>query len=328
MGKPVAARQAAAAHIVFNILGVLIWLPFIGYLAQLSANISPSYPELDGAARMAREVPRQIANAHTIFNVANTVLFIWFTGALARFVQRLVPDREEPSLEIITPKFINDGLLLTPTMALEASRMETHRLGDIAFSMVEKLGPALRTGGDIQQLEELEKMDDQVDVLQEHILDYLGEIHKQELTEKQGQGLLLQLKGLDEIDRIANTVRRDLIPLGRSAHEQGFKGTDTTQHILTTLYERVSHAVRQATAAIADIDQNKALEVVNMKAEINSLINDSLQYQADRVAPTTPDLIATFRMEDEVIDALRRIYRLSSRLAKLMLPAVVSSKKA
>ena len=97
---------------------------------------------------------------------------------------------------------------------------------------------------------------------------------------------------------------------------------------MTALYERVCHAVRQATAALADIDQNKALEVVNMKAEINGLINESLQYQADRVAPTTPDLIATFRMEDEVIDALRRIFRLSKRLANLMLPAVVSNKEA
>jgi phosphate:Na+ symporter len=193
--------------------------------------------------------------------------------------------------------------------------------------MVEKLGPALRAG-DMKQLDELEKMDDQVDVLQQHIVDYLGETHKQELTEKQGQGLLLGLKGLDEIERIADTVRSDLIPLGRSAHEQGFEATDTTRHILTTLYERVCYAVRQATAAIADVDQNKALEVVNMKAEINSLINESLQYQAERVAPTTPDLIATFRMEDEVIDALRRIYRLSKRLAKLLLPQVVVAKDA
>jgi hypothetical protein len=41
----------------------------------------------------------------------------------------------------------------------------------------------------------------------------------------------------------------------------------------------------------------------------------------------TPDLIATFRMEDEVIDALRRIYRLTRRLAKLLLPAVVASRE-
>jgi phosphate:Na+ symporter len=171
-------------------------------------------------------------------------------------------------------------------------------------------------------------MDDQVDVLQEHILGYLGEVHKQELTERQSQGLLLMIKGLDDIERIADTVRSDLIPLGRSAHEQGFETTDTTQHILSTLYERVSHAVRQATEAIADVDQNKALEVVNMKTEIGGLIKESLQYQADRVAPTTPNLIATFRMEDEVIDALRRLYRLSRRLAKSLLPEAVVTRGA
>ena len=82
IGKPVAARRAAGAHVLFNVLGVLIWLPFIGLLAQLATAASPMHPELVGAARMAEEVPRQIANAHTIFNVANTVIFIWFTGVL------------------------------------------------------------------------------------------------------------------------------------------------------------------------------------------------------------------------------------------------------
>ena len=326
LGKPVAARQAAAAHIVFNILGVLIWLPFIDLLAQLSATISPSHPELDGAARMAEEVPRQIANAHTIFNVANTVLFIWFTGALAKFVQRLVPDRKEVELEIITPKFLSDSLLLTPSLALDAARMEGQRLGGIAFTMLEKLKPAFQSR-DMKQLDELEKMDDQVDVLKEHILEYLGEIHKQELTEKHGKQLLLMIMGLDGVERIAETVRTDLIPLGRSTTEKDFEITDTTRHIMTSLYQRVCDSVRLATTAIGEIDQNKALEVVNMKAEVNGLVNEALQYQADRVAPTTPNLIAVFRMEDEVIDALTRIYRLSRRLAKLMLPAVVSSKE-
>jgi phosphate:Na+ symporter len=326
IGKPVAARQAAAAHIVFNIVGVLIWLPFIDFLAQLSSSVSPAYPGLDGAARMAKEVPRQIANAHTIFNVANTVLFIWFTGALARLVQRLVPEKEEVSREIIEAKFLSEGLVSTPTLALDAVRLEGQRLGNIASDMVHRLGPALEAR-DMKQLDELEKMDDQVDVLQEQILDYLGEIHKQELTDKQGEGLLLMIKGLDEIERIADTVRSDLIPLGRSIKERDVELTETTRHILTALYERVCHATRQATAAISDLDKNKALEVVNMKAEINGLIDEALHYQAERVAPTTPDLIATFRMEDEVIDALRRIYRLSKRLSMLMLPAVVSAKE-
>ena len=68
------------------------------------------------------------------------------------------------------------------------------------------------------------------------------------------------------------------------------------------MYEQVCKSVQSAIGAIGEVDQNKALEVINMKAEINSLIANALQFQAQRVVPTTPDLIATFRMEDEVID--------------------------
>ena len=327
IGKPVAARQAAAAHIVFNVLGVLIWLPFIDQLAQLATAASPAYAELDGAARMAQEVPRQIANAHTIFNVANTLLFISFTGVLAKLVVRLVPDKKEVTREIITPKFLSEELLATTTMALNAARLETQRLGQIALDMVLKVGPALEAR-DMEQLDELETMDDQVDVLKENIIEYLGEIYKLEMTDKQGGELLLLMKGIDDIERIADTVRSDVIPLARTAHAQNVEATDTTRHILKALYSKVCLAVRQATEAIGDVDQNKALEVINMKSEVDGLIDDALQYQVSRVAPTTPDSIASFRMEDDVIDAMRRIYRLSKRVAKLMLPDVISIKEA
>ena len=327
IGKPVAAKQAAAAHIVFNILGVLIWLPLIDVLAQLATFASPVHPELTGAARMAEEVPRQIANAHTIFNVANTLLFIWFTGFLARLVQRLVPESDKTALQIIEPKYLSPELVGTPAMALDAAQRECHRLGTIALDMVSMIGPALRER-DTEHFDELEKLDDQIDVLHENILNYLNDIQKQTLTDKQVEDLLLMMKGTDEIERIADTVRSDLIPLGRDVIERGLETSETTRHILTDLYDRVHESVRYATEAIVDRNENMALEVINMKSDVNGLINDALRYQAERVAPTTPDLIALFRTEDDVIDALRRIYRLSKRLAKLILPPVVSIKEA
>ncbi len=41
MGKPVEAVRAAVVHILFNIVGVLIWLPFISQLAELAVAVSP-----------------------------------------------------------------------------------------------------------------------------------------------------------------------------------------------------------------------------------------------------------------------------------------------
>ncbi|MGI9326542.1 MAG: Na/Pi cotransporter family protein, partial [Pseudomonadales bacterium] len=169
LGKPVTAKRAAAAHVLFNILGVIVWLPIIGLLAQLATAASPSHPELIGAARMAEEVPRQIANAHTIFNVANTMVFIFFTGVIARIVEKLVPERIEETKEIISPKFLDGDLLATPSLAMQAALFEGHRLGQIASQMVHEIGPALRSR-DPKLLDDIELLDDKVDILKDKIM--------------------------------------------------------------------------------------------------------------------------------------------------------------
>ena len=64
----------------FNVIGVIIWLPFIGVLADIATAVSPGVAGLEGKAALAAEVPRQIANANTLFNVINTLLFISFTA--------------------------------------------------------------------------------------------------------------------------------------------------------------------------------------------------------------------------------------------------------
>ena len=327
IGKPVAARRAAAAHILFNIFGVLIWLPLIEQLAQLAISVSPSHSELTGAARMAEEVPRQIANAHTIFNVVNTAIFIWFTGLFARLVERLVPDREKESKEIVTPKYLDENLLDSPSLALEATRFEVAHMGELAVAMVRQLRPALESR-DPAELDKLERMDDQVDVLHGKIVEYLGEIHKQELTDEETDTFLRLMRGVDEVERIGDVVESDIIPLARTVLGEDLELSDTTQMVFHRLYERVCAAVQKAVQAVADDDQKQALDVIGMKEEINGLIAEALRYQAERVSPTQPRLIDIFRMEDEFIDSLKRIYSLSRRLAKLLLPTVVTAKEA
>ncbi len=326
LGKPVAAKRAAGAHVLFNVLGVLIWLPFIGLLADLATMVSPSHPELAGAARMAEEVPRQIANAHTIFNVANTVLFIWFTGMFAKIVEKLVPERVEVIKEIIAPEFLDETLLQTPPLAMQAARFEGHRLSVMASEMVTGIGPAMKDR-DEQKLEELENLDDKIDVLKNKIMEYLGEIYRQELTADESKKLLRMMRATDEIQRISTAVRNDLVPTGRTLIESGIEdNTDTTKHVLTMLYENVCKAVNLAVEAIDEMSEAKALEVIQMKSTIKGLINDALEYQQDRIAPTEPQLVTIFRLEDEIIDSLKRIYSLSRRIANLLLPEAVAAR--
>ena len=91
IGKPRAAVQAAVAHVLINVIGVLIWLPMLTWFADIVRWISPAPAELTAAEQLAWAVPRQIANAHTLFNVINCLVFLPFTGVLAWLVIRLVP---------------------------------------------------------------------------------------------------------------------------------------------------------------------------------------------------------------------------------------------
>ena len=137
IGKPRAALRAAWVHGLFNIIGPLMWVPFIPWLADIATWLSPAHPELEGAARMGAEVPRQIANAHTVLNVVNALVFLNFAAVFARVVTWMWPDKPvEPKKVIIEPEFLSNELLETPSLALERVRMEIGRMGAITRDML------------------------------------------------------------------------------------------------------------------------------------------------------------------------------------------------
>ncbi|MCJ7628815.1 MAG: Na/Pi cotransporter family protein, partial [Longimicrobiales bacterium] len=124
LGKPREAVRAATVHILFNVVGVLIWLKFIGQLADLVVWMTPEASALHGLEKVAAETPRQIANAHTVFNVVNTLLFLPFVGLLAKGAELLVPDRPLSDEDIIQPKYLDAELIQTPSLAVDRARLE------------------------------------------------------------------------------------------------------------------------------------------------------------------------------------------------------------
>jgi phosphate:Na+ symporter len=322
IGKPVEARRAALAHVLFNILGVAMWVALIPELAKFVTWLSPSHPELAGVARRAAEVPRQIANAHTVFNVANTAVFIGFTGALTRLVVWLVPERPQPERVIVRPKYLDSELVSKPALALERVRLEIGHLGEIVEAMLARVGPVM-VRGDRSTLQEVSEMDDQVDVLHENILGYLGEIRRHPLSDRESDDFLILMSTSDYIESIGDVIESTSLEAAEHVAEADIEPSETTLGMFADLHEAVTTAVSSAVASVRDVDERAAQNVLAQKLAVNERIEQVLRHQARRLAVVDPNRPATFRLEMEVVDGYKRMYTLSKRIAKRVLPAAI-----
>jgi phosphate:Na+ symporter len=321
IGKPREAVRAALVHVFFNMAGVLIWLGFIPHLAEVVAAISPSHPDLTGSDRLAAEAPRQIANAHTIFNVANTLIFIWFTGQLARLVERLVPDRplEEDLGAIVKPKYLDEELLSTPSLALDRVRLEILHMGEKVDAMMAGILPAI-VSRDRERLTEIQRLDDSVDLLHSKILGYMGRISKGTLTDVQTAEFLRLMEAVNDLENIGDIVESGMVVAGYEVVDKGIAISKSTQQVLEEFHDAVAKTVTAAVQAVSQNNVRAAETVTTMKQEIQHIVDSTAAHLAERLVADEPNRIPTYSVEVDLLEKLKRIYYFSKRMAKTVLP--------
>ncbi len=304
IGKPREALRAAWVHTLFNTAGVVLWLAFIPLLADLVEGLGGG-------------LARQIANAHTIFNVVNTVLFIGFTKQMAELVTRLVPDEEEEP--VVRPRYLDNSLLTTPSLALDRARLELLRLSERVRVMLAESLPAV-INGSRADLVEIEAMDDEVDSLYESIVSYLGALSKEELGSRASAELLQLMEATNNLEAIGDIIEQNLVQAGISRIDNDIVVSEETRERLMGLHEEVQRAFDLALLAVTQKNERAAREVAAMKRQINSLARKVEVRQAERLVVDEPNRIATYGMEIDLIAHLRRIFYFVRRTARVAVP--------
>jgi phosphate:Na+ symporter len=307
LGKPRAAFRAAMAHTLFNVGGVLIWLPFTGILAGIVSSIG------GGTAR-------EIANAHTIFNIVNAFLVLGVTVQFARLVDRLIPDRAGDAEELIKSKYLDEALLRTPTLALDRARLEMLRMADRVRVMLAQALPAVLSGTR-WELQEVATQDDEVDALHGQVIAYLGRISETRLSEESTDELLSIMGAANDLEAIGDLIETNLVNLGMARIESSLVVSASTRDVLTEFHEAVTDALDLAMLALTQKNADAARRAAVMKKQINSLERAAAMHQAERLLANAPDRVATYRLEIDVINTLKRIFYFARRIARSSVPA-------
>ena len=80
------AKRVAVAHILFNVVGVLLFVFWIPQFSELIRSI---------AGMFNSSTARQVANAHTLFNISVGLFFLPFLNLFAALIIRLLPDKKD-----------------------------------------------------------------------------------------------------------------------------------------------------------------------------------------------------------------------------------------
>lgn len=317
LGKSIEAKRAVAVHVLFNTGGVIVWFLFIPWLADIVTTISPDSSHLTGIEKLSADTPRQIANAHTIFNVTNTLLFIGFTIPIAKLITRIIPDKTPTIEETHQPKYLDPALLATPAVALDATRLELSRMGDMVTHITKgALDTVIR--GNETAIKDLYRMDNQVDAIHGSILAYLSKLSQIDLNTRHADLTNRYLAAANYLENIADMVETNLVETGRQRLEANLTISKETQDILESFHDAVSAQVDLAVQSLVTNNQPQAQEVINAKPEISTLATEAESHLSRRLSADEPNRMVTFHLESEMIEYLKRMYYFAKRIAKIV----------
>lgn len=319
IGKPPEAVRAAVAHVLFKVIGALIALPFIPQIAEIVVAISPKLAE--GASNMVLQqqiVPRQIANAHTVFNVGIALLFLPFSSLFVRWVEWLVPDREDFGEMALRPRYLDDSLIDTPSLALGMVRREVNHVGDVLEQMLAGVPTALFRG-DLEKMQEVQEMDEQVDALYASTTRYLAKIGQENLPESVADEVLAALTALTELEAIGDIIENNLAHLAHVRVENNVQITPESLAFLDEYHTRISKAFQSAIVAFVSNNTEIAEIVMGMKEEVNQADIQARAWQAMILQQSlTSAEMASYTLQMDIMDNFKRIYYHIKRVAKLV----------
>lgn len=117
IGTNINAKRAAVIHLLFNVIGSIIFFIIMICWPEMNANTFEAwFPNNPGT---------QIAMFHTFFNVISTILFLPFTNGLVKLSELLVrPGKKKKADAEETSSRLDKRLLPTPALAVDSATQE------------------------------------------------------------------------------------------------------------------------------------------------------------------------------------------------------------
>ena len=260
------ARQAALAHTLFNVIGVLIAVASF----LIPWGNEPAFFHFVRTVSGNGSLQRQIANAHTVFNVATTLLLIPFSSLLVKLCESIIPLKQD------TVKYVRlePHLLNTPAIALSQTAAELRKMLKRAWKMTDIALNIYAHNDEHNQerVKTLPQREAEIDARQHDIANYLTELMLKPLVPRESRQIPVLLHCANDAEKIGDyamelselmkRIKSDEIQFSEQAemeldHLHG-KLKTLTKNAVELLKD--NHSLNPETALAAHADMQKTLD--------------------------------------------------------------------
>ncbi|MGI2326571.1 Na/Pi cotransporter family protein [Planococcus sp. YIM B11945] len=259
IGASIAARRAAAVHVLFNVLGTIIFMillvPFTAYVGWISGVLN-------------LEAKMQIAFAHGSFNVVNTIIQFPLIGAWAYLVTRFIPG-EDVTIEY-KPKHLDVHFIeQSPSIALGQAKEEIIRMGNLSVQGLQETYEYLMTKSK-KNAELGYQLEQAINNLDQKITEYLVLISAESISAADSSSHTVLMETVRDIERIGDHFE-NILELVDYQEENRVSMTKEAMEDLTEMFTLTIQTVQKALNALDTTSHELAREVAEQEDLIDKM---------------------------------------------------------
>lgn len=259
LGASIAAKRAAATHVLFNVVGTIIFLillaPFTMYVEWLSGVLG-------------LESKMQIAFAHGSFNIANTIIQFPLIGAWAYLVTKFIPG-EDNAIEY-KPKHLDENFIeQSPSIAIGQAKEEIIRMGSLSVQGLEKTFSYLITQNK-RDADTAIQVEEALNNLDQKITDYLVKISSQSISPQDSNRHNMLMDTVRDIERVGDHFE-NIIELIEYKEVNRISLTDDAIVDVSEMFQLTIDTVKKAVEALDTNSTKLAREVCEQEDIIDRM---------------------------------------------------------
>ena len=181
-------------------------------------------------------------------------------------MKKLLPDRIQEA-DPSRPRYLDESALETPSLALADAARETLHMGDLVEIMLRKVMAAMMTN-DRALVDQVSRMDNSVDSLDEAIKLYVTKLTRGSLDEREGQRAMEIISFTINLEHIGDIIDKNLSELATKKIKRRFQFSSEGAEELSAFHKRTMDSLRIAFGVFMSGDVNEARKLLGREGGV------------------------------------------------------------